>query len=86
QGIAYADDPYACARDADALAILTPWDQFRALDLAVIGDQLRQRVLVDFHNIYRPDEAERLGYHYVGVGRPQGQRETTGEAVLEAAE
>ncbi|WP_205479952.1 UDP-glucose dehydrogenase family protein [Sphingomonas arenae] len=88
QGVTYADDPYACTRGADALAILTPWDQFRALDLSVIGDQLRARVLVDFHNIYRPDELRRLNFQHVGVGRQPDttvQRETV-EPVLEPAE
>lgn len=85
QGITYAQDPYDCARGADALAIITPWDQFRALNLETLGELLNRRVLVDFHNIYRPEEVTGLQYRYVSVGRPEA-RAPTADAVLEAAE
>ena len=53
----YCDDAYACAEGADALVIVTEWEQFRALDL----DRLKQVMaakpaIVDLRNIYRPDE------------------------------
>lgn len=85
EGVTYADDPYACACGADALAILTPWDQFRALDLQELGGLLRRRVLVDFHNIYRPGDVEPLGFEYVNVGRPT-RSVPKSEPVLEPAE
>ena len=69
EGIAYADDPYACARDADALVIVTEWEQFRALDLKRIKAAMRAPVIVDLRNVYAPEEARRLGYDYVSVGR-----------------
>jgi UDPglucose 6-dehydrogenase len=65
----YADDPYACARDADALVIATEWDMFRALDLGRLKAVLKAAVLVDLRNIYRPDEVTRRGFTYVSVGR-----------------
>lgn len=85
QGIAYAQDPYDCAKGADALAIITPWDQFRALNLETLGELLNRRVLVDFHNIYRPDEVAGFQYRYVSVGRPEVYA-VAADAVLEAAE
>jgi UDPglucose 6-dehydrogenase len=67
--IDFVSDPYAGAEGADALVIVTEWDAFRALDLARIKGLLREPVLVDFRNIYRPDEVAKLGFTYVGVGR-----------------
>jgi UDPglucose 6-dehydrogenase len=65
----YAPDPYACARDADALVIVTEWDMFRALDLGRLKAVLAEPVLVDLRNIYRPEEMQRRGFTYVSVGR-----------------
>jgi UDPglucose 6-dehydrogenase len=85
RGITYAQDPYDCARGADALAIITPWDQFRALNLETLGELLNRRVLVDFHNIYRPEDVAEFQYNYVSVGRPETSAPKA-DAVLEAAE
>jgi UDPglucose 6-dehydrogenase len=68
-GVTFVSGPYAAAEGADALAIVTEWDEFRALDLKRIAGLLRQPVLVDLRNIYPPEEAERAGLVYVGVGR-----------------
>jgi UDPglucose 6-dehydrogenase len=62
-------NPYEAIRDADALAIVTEWDAFRALDFARIRDLAKAPVLVDLRNIYRPDEVTRRGFTYVSVGR-----------------
>ncbi len=69
ENVRYATDPYACANGAQALVIITEWDEFRALDLGRIRAGMRSPVLVDLRNIYRPEEAERCGFTYVGVGR-----------------
>jgi UDPglucose 6-dehydrogenase len=69
--IAFADGPYACAQDADALVIVTEWEQFRALDLDRLKKAMKQPVLIDLRNVYRPDEMERLGFVYDSVGRPR---------------
>jgi UDPglucose 6-dehydrogenase len=68
--IEYAPDAYSCVEGADALAIVTEWDHFRALDLARIREKLRRPLIVDLRNIYRPDEMRRRGFAYVSVGRP----------------
>ncbi|HWL46517.1 MAG TPA: UDP-glucose/GDP-mannose dehydrogenase family protein [Sphingomonadaceae bacterium] len=68
-GITLVDGPYAAAEGADALVIVTEWDEFRALDLRRIAESLRQPVLVDLRNIYPPEEVRRAGLAYVGVGR-----------------
>jgi UDPglucose 6-dehydrogenase len=68
-GIEFADDAYAAANGADALVIVTEWDEFRALDLDKIAGTLRAKVLVDLRNVYDRDEAEEAGLTYYGVGR-----------------
>ncbi len=73
-GIEFASDAYAAATDADALVIVTEWDEFRALDLDKIAAALRGNVLVDLRNVYDRDEAKEAGLAYFGVGR--GRPET----------
>ncbi|HVX78612.1 MAG TPA: UDP-glucose/GDP-mannose dehydrogenase family protein [Bradyrhizobium sp.] len=68
-GIEYCDDPYACARGADALVIVTEWRQFRALDLKRIRANMATPVIVDLRNIYRPQDVEAAGFKYESVGR-----------------
>jgi UDPglucose 6-dehydrogenase len=68
--VAYCEDAYACAEGADALVIVTEWEQFRALDLPRLKEIMARPVVVDLRNIYPPDEMVRHGFTYVGVGRP----------------
>jgi UDPglucose 6-dehydrogenase len=69
ENVRYAADPYSCVSGAQALVIVTEWDEFRALDLGRIRASMRNPVLVDLRNIYRPQEAERHGFTYVSIGR-----------------
>lgn len=63
-------DAYEAARDVDALAIVTEWDAFRALDLVRLAKTMRSPLLIDLRNIYSAGEAERAGLRYVPVGSP----------------
>jgi UDPglucose 6-dehydrogenase len=67
--IDYAEAAYDVADGADALVIVTEWDEFRALDLKKLAGKMRGAMLVDLRNIYEPDEAERAGLEYRGLGR-----------------
>ncbi|MCC8935215.1 UDP-glucose 6-dehydrogenase [Bradyrhizobium ivorense] len=67
--VSYCDGPYECAKDADALVIVTEWEQFRALDLARLKREMACPVIVDLRNIYRPDEVTGHGFQYESVGR-----------------
>ncbi len=67
--IEYSSDPYACAKDADALVIVTEWVQFRALDMQQLKREMAQPVIVDLRNIYRREDMEALGFVYESVGR-----------------
>ncbi len=66
----FRDDPYAAVEGADALVIITEWDQFRALDLDRIKLLMRRPVLIDLRNIYKPDDMKARGFEYASVGRP----------------
>ncbi|MBR1219641.1 UDP-glucose/GDP-mannose dehydrogenase family protein [Bradyrhizobium sp. U87765 SZCCT0131] len=69
--ITYCDSPYACAAKADALVIVTEWEQFRALDLKRLKAEMAHPVIVDLRNIYRPDEMAEHGFTYESIGRPK---------------
>ncbi len=60
---------YDAVAGADAVVIVTEWDQFRALDFDRVKLLMTQPVLVDLRNIYRPDDMKRRGFRYAGVGR-----------------
>ena len=64
-----AESPYAAIEGADAVAIVTEWDAFRALDLQRVKEIARAAVLVDLRNIYRPEDVRALGFTYVSIGR-----------------
>ncbi|KAB2873616.1 MAG: UDP-glucose/GDP-mannose dehydrogenase family protein [Pseudorhodoplanes sp.] len=67
--VTYCADAYACAEKADALVLVTEWEQFRALDFRQLGEIMARKVVVDLRNIYRADEMARHGFQYVSVGR-----------------
>jgi UDPglucose 6-dehydrogenase len=68
-GIEYGKDAYDVARGAEALVLVTEWNQFRRLDLQRIKGLLKSPVFVDLRNVYDPDQMKRLGFHYCGIGR-----------------
>jgi len=69
-GITYCEDPYNVAHGSDALVIVTEWEEFRALDLKQLRKHMRQPVIVDLRNIYRPEQMVEHGFTYKSVGRP----------------
>lgn len=69
-GVAFAADAYSCAENAEALVIVTEWEQFRALDFKKLGQLMARRVVVDLRNIYRADELAKNGFVHVGIGKP----------------
>ncbi len=68
--VQFATGPYDCVQNADAVVIITEWDQFRALDLDRMKDALKAPVVVDLRNIYSPAEMRAKGFKYESVGRP----------------
>ena len=68
--VTYCDSPYSCAAKAEALVIVTEWEQFRALDMNRLKREMARPVIIDLRNVYRPDEMAKYGFTYESVGRP----------------
>jgi len=67
--VEFVADPYVAADGAEALVLVTEWDEFRALDLARIAESMTGKALVDLRNVYPPHEVAKAGLAYTGVGR-----------------
>ena len=67
--IEYAENEYGAIEGADALVIVTEWNQFRALDMAKVKELLKSPKIADLRNVYEPEDMRALGFEYVGVGR-----------------
>ncbi len=69
-GVAWVDDAYKCANNADLLVILTEWNEFRALDLKRLAKKMTSAKLADLRNIYSVKDAKRAGFEaYESIGR-----------------
>jgi UDPglucose 6-dehydrogenase len=69
----YCSDAYQAIEGADALVLLTEWNEFRALDLARVKTLLRAPVIVDLRNIYQPQEMAEAGFIYHSIGRTSSE-------------
>ncbi|MBL4716328.1 MAG: UDP-glucose 6-dehydrogenase, partial [Bacteroidia bacterium] len=67
--IEYAPNQYDALKDADALIIATEWSVFRTPDFNKISDLLKEKVIFDGRNLYKPAPVEKLGYYYASIGR-----------------
>ena len=68
--VEFARNAYDAVNGADAMVILTEWDQFRALDLERIKGSLNSNIVIDLRNIYSPDDMASRGFDYTSIGRP----------------
>ena len=69
--IIYCNNPYDAAKDADALVIITEWNEFNELDLQKIKRLMKHHLIIDGRNIYDPDDMKKLGFHYISMGRKE---------------
>ncbi|HEC33496.1 MAG TPA: UDP-glucose/GDP-mannose dehydrogenase family protein [Chloroflexi bacterium] len=69
EGVTFCADPYDVAEGADALILVTEWNEFKQLDMAHVRDLMRQPVLIDGRNVYDPRRMRELGFVYRGMGR-----------------
>jgi UDPglucose 6-dehydrogenase len=67
--VTYCRDPYDCVEEADAVVIVTEWEQFRALDLERVRDLMACPVMVDLRNVYGPEDMKKHGFAYTSIGR-----------------
>jgi UDPglucose 6-dehydrogenase len=70
--VTFCDNAYAVAEEADALVIVTEWNEFKSLDMLQIRNAMRRPVLIDGRNIYEAAEMTRVGFVYRGMGRGSG--------------
>jgi UDPglucose 6-dehydrogenase len=68
-GIGYADSPLAALEGADALAVVTEWQEFRSPDFQAIRARLKTPAIFDGRNLYDPAELARFGLEYYPIGR-----------------
>jgi UDPglucose 6-dehydrogenase len=67
--VTYCEDAYEAAEGADALLLITGWNEFKQLDMQRLHAAMRGSVFVDGRNIYDPEEMKKAGFDYAGVGR-----------------
>jgi UDPglucose 6-dehydrogenase len=68
-GITYKNTPYQVCEGADALILMTEWNQYRALDFDKIKSLMKELLFIDLRNVYEPEALREIGFRYVGVGR-----------------
>jgi UDPglucose 6-dehydrogenase len=69
-GLIPCKDAYETAEGADALILMTEWNQFRTLDFDRLKTLLRQPIFFDLRNVYEPDRVAAFGFRHISVGRP----------------
>ena len=80
-GVEFADSSYDALRDADALAIVTDWNEYRHPDFERMRTLLRNPLIVDGRNLYLPERMQELGFDYYSIGRPDARKPATARAV-----
>lgn len=80
-GIEYANNAYEAAKEADALLILTEWEEFATLDLGRLREALKYPIVIDGRNLYEPAAMAAHGFTYYSVGRPSTSPESHAAAV-----
>lgn len=68
-GVKFAKNPYEAARGADAIALVTEWDEFKSLDFKKLKKCVKQPILFDGRNLFNPSEVKKHGFRYYGIGR-----------------
>ncbi len=67
--ISYVKSPYEAVKEANALLIITEWDEFKELDLKKIKEVMDNPIIIDGRNVYDPSEVRKLGFEYYSIGR-----------------
>jgi UDPglucose 6-dehydrogenase len=67
--VAFCDDAYCAAENADALVLVTEWNEFKQVDMERVAQSMKQKILIDGRNIYDREKMQALGFQYRGLGR-----------------
>jgi UDPglucose 6-dehydrogenase len=78
--VEWCQDAYEAISGADALLLLTEWNEFRALDLPRVRSLLKRPIVVDLRNVYRREEMQAVGMTYHSIGRPSVGVSTNGQS------
>lgn len=65
----YCNDPYSACENADAVVLMTEWEEYKNLDLDKIGSVMKDKIFIDLRNLYDPCAVKEKGFKYFGVGR-----------------
>jgi len=79
--IRYCTSPEDVAQDADALVLVTEWNEFADLDLSALAERMARPILVDGRNLFDPEAARQAGFDYCGIGRPPRAAKNSGAAL-----
>jgi UDPglucose 6-dehydrogenase len=79
QNVDFCANAYATMEGADAVVIITEWNEFRALDLERVRGLLRTPTVIDLRNIYKPEDMSDAGFYYVSIGRAAVEPSVTRE-------
>ena len=71
KNIEYCKNPYDAAKNADALLILTEWNEFKEMDLNKIKSIMKNPLIFDGRNIHNPDDMREKGFSYISIGRKE---------------
>lgn len=86
-GVKFCADAYEVAAGADAVILVTEWNEFKQLDMPRLYASMRRKIFLDGRNVYEPNEMRAHGFEYRGVGRPlNGTATDEGRQMSEAAE
>jgi len=66
--VTYENDPYSAVKGADAVVIMTEWNEYRAIDLVKLKELMKGNVFIDLRDIYSPESVTKHGFKYIGVG------------------
>ena len=69
EGISYCTSPYEALKDADAVVLLTEWNEYRGLDLEEVRSLMKGDVFIDLRNVYEPGQMRQAGFRYECIGR-----------------
>jgi len=69
KNVEHCSNPYDAAKDADALVIITEWDEFKKLELKRIKSLMKHPLVIDGRNIYKPEDMKNEGFTYISIGR-----------------
>ncbi|HTV53414.1 MAG TPA: UDP-glucose/GDP-mannose dehydrogenase family protein [Terriglobia bacterium] len=80
--VRYCDDPYEAVKGAEALLVLTEWDEFETADLERVRSLMERPLIIDGRNVFPPEKVASCGLQYVSLGRPATSPETVTKAVV----